>query len=170
MSDMKIRIPIITLICAVVAIIISLLIILLMVLMVTVPELSASMTSDAVEGIIYIIFYSISMIISGIAVFFKNYKVPGAVIAVFGFFLIFSFWFFGIFLIPIGIVIFLTKENLAGKISEYFMKNDTATLSELAVMTKKNEAEVELAVTDMIKNGKEINFDPSLRRVNKKKQ
>ena len=167
MSSFKTRIPILTIISSIVTIILSVIMALFMLIILVAPSVKPMLTSDVIEGAVYLVMYSIFLFVSAIFVFFRKYKIPGATIIVFGIFLLFSFWFFGLILIPCGIIIFRTKEAVSQKILKYLTNKNSATLTELSQQIGHNEADIEIGVNELINNKEKITFDKNSRIVSK---
>ena len=165
MNKFKTKIPVWTIISAIVTLVLSVVLALFMLIILVTSSVKPMLTSNVVEGAVYLIFFAIFMFGAAIAVFFRKYKLPGTTIIVFGIILLFTFWFFGIILIPCGIIIIRTKENISEKIIKYLSTKNSATLTELSSQIGHNEADIEIAVNELIVKNKKISFDKNSRIV-----
>lgn len=126
----------------------------------------ANPSSDAFEGAIYLIFYSVFIFAAGILILFKKFKLGGWVLIVFGVLYLFGFWFLAIPLIVLGVLALKSKKIVDKDLIE-IIASGRKTLQSLSDQTGVNVADIEIAVRKLEENGK-VKFDPNSRQVSRK--
>lgn len=118
------------------------------------------------KGVFYSFFYIFLMIVSGILILLRKYKLGAGMAIVFGILVtIGTVWYLGLWSVIGGILGAISKEKLEEQVLNAMKITNRIKINDLSTKMGRSEADVELTVIKLQTGGKPIRFDAESREV-----